>query len=260
MTSQATQTPPTTQHEKIRQLRLRANPVTYTSVRASDARAAAVGDDMTGKAYFCVWGVRDTYGTMFMKGCCSRSIDLRGPNSTASQKILMCWQHDPKDPIAQFTEIKEDDYGLYGAYKLDDPESVPSSKRAKAQINSGTINQYSIGFDYMWDKMEYDEKTDSIILKEIDLFQMDPVTTASLADTHTLRSRSEYDKRIEFLNEETDDFIKSLPRSKQLDIRQLILRHKTLAKVDPALLETLSLTDPDETGDGFNISSLVKLF
>ena len=246
-------------HEKIRQLRLRANPVSYNSVASSESRAA-VTDDLEGEAYFCVWGVRDTYGTMFMKGCASRSINARGPNSNSNQKILMCWQHDPKDPIAQFVSITEDDYGLKARWRFDDPEAVPNAKRAYSQIRSGTINGYSIAFDYVWDKMEYDEKTDSIIIKEIELFQMDPVTWPSISETYTVRSKDEYDKNLELLQEETSDFIKSIPRKQQLELRQLISRHKTLANIDPALLKPLDATDPDEVRDVINFTSLIKLF
>jgi len=35
------------------------------------------------------------------------------------------------------------------------------------------------------------------------------------------------------LNDETEDFIKSIPRKQQLELRQLITRHKSLAKIEP---------------------------
>lgn len=233
--------------------------MTYSPVPEASAKASM--SDLEGEAYFCVWGVRDTYGTQFMKGAFSRSITHRGPNSTGNQKILMCWQHDRRDPIAQFTEIIEDDYGLRGKWKMDDPESVPSAKRAIAQIRSGTINQYSIAFNYLWDKMEYDEKSDSILIKEAELLQMDPVTIASIEETHTIRSKDDYDTRLLALNEETEDFIKSIPRKQQYELRQLLTRQISLAKIDPSALrqKALESSDPVEAGE-INFSSLIKLF
>src|SRR5437870_13601411 len=95
-------------HPKISQLKTRATPINYTTMSV-DNRGELV-DDLTGKAYLWVWNVRDSYGTMWMKGSWAKSIRERGPESTANQKIAFCWQHDITDPIGRFTKLVEDTY------------------------------------------------------------------------------------------------------------------------------------------------------
>jgi len=234
-------------HNKIKELQLRAAPINYSST-VVDAKGNLTEDGKGGKAYFCIWGVRDTYGTSFMKGCFSKSIRERGPESSANQKIAFCWQHDVKDPIGRFLVLREDDMGLYGEWEFDDVECVPSAKRAKAQIGSGTINGYSFGFEYLWDKMEYDEPTDTIVIKEAELYEGSPVTFASIKETKTVRSMDDLESEKSFLDDDTAEFIKGIPRSKQLELRQLIARHISLAKVKPDELRhnPLKLNEPIE--------------
>jgi len=228
-------------HPKIKALKQRAKPITYSTMAVRedgtlvDAKTSV--EERTVRGYLIVWGVVDSYGTMFMKGCCAKSIRERGPESDSKYKIVMLWQHRMDEPIGQFTVLKEDDYGLYFEAVLDDPDEVPTAKRALAQINSGTVNNLSVGFDYVWDKMEYDENLDCILLKEIELYEGSPVTLGSIEETYFIRSAGDAEAAREALNEETEDFIRSIPRSKQLELRQLIYRHISLAEAKPDELQ-----------------------
>ena len=229
-------------HSKIKELQLRSAPINYSST-VVDAKGELNEAEDGGKAYFCIWGVRDSYGTAFMKGCFSKSIRERGPESSANQKIAFCWQHDVRDPIGRFLVLREDEIGLYGEWQFDDIEAVPSAKRAKSQIRSGTINGYSFGFEYLWDKMEYIEEDDVILIKEAELYEGSPVTCAAIKETKTVRSIAELETEKQFLDSDTEDFIKSTPRSKQLELRQLIARHISLASVKPNELRQTSLNN-----------------
>lgn len=241
-------------HPKIKALKQRSAPVTYStlSVRAdgklTDNKMSV--EERTVKGYLIVWGVRDSYGTMFMKGCCSKSINDRGPQSSSKYKITFLWQHRQDDPIGQFAILKEDDYGLYFEAIVDDPEEVPTAKRALSQIKSGTINQFSAGFDYVWDKMEYDDSTDSILLKEIDLYEGSAVTIGANMETYAIRSAQDLSQAKEDLHDETEDFIRNIPRKQQFELRQLIARHISLAKVEPDELRqnTLDNSEPKKVG------------
>lgn len=181
------------------------------------------------KQYFAIWGVRDSYGTAPLKGAFKKSIQERGPKSSAKSKIIVLWQHDPKDPLCLPNIIKEDDTGLYAEYE---PDDVPSGDRCVTQVRSGTINQGSYGFDYVWDKMEYEEETDTVYMKECDLFELSPVTFGSCSETFVKRN-AEGNLVDEFLIEETEDLIKQLPRQYHLELRNLIDRHIALAKSQP---------------------------
>ncbi|MBA3971801.1 MAG: HK97 family phage prohead protease, partial [Bacteroidetes bacterium] len=160
-------------------------------------------------------------------------------------KITLLWQHDTKDPIGQITVLKEDDYGLYFEAKIDD---VPNGTRALRQIKSGTLNQFSIGFNYVWDQMEYNDDTDTIIVREIELFEGSVVTIASNAETYAMRSPEQLTQDADDLLNDTEDFIKTIPRKQQLELRQLIAKHISIAQVRPLALRQKAPdpVDPDE--------------
>lgn len=240
-------------HSKIKDLQLRAAPIT-TSQSYIDKDGQLVMVDLkqevdiesrTVKGYLAVFGIPDTYRTVAVKGCFAKSIQERGPQSQSKQKIAYLWQHDPRDPIGQFTVLQEDDYGLYFEAVLDE---VPSGERALRQIKSGTINQFSYGFDYIWDKMEYEEVRDVVLMYEVNLMEGSPVTFGSNAETYAIRSKQDYENQKNILDLDTEDFISSIPRSKQLELRQLIARQISLAKVQPNELRQISLT-PNEPSE-----------
>lgn len=232
-------------HAKIDALKLRANPVTMSGsyvdaagqLQTVDLKLEVREEDRIVKGYLTVWGVKDTYGTVMVKGCCAKSIRERGPKSTSKQKIAHLWQHEIDNPTGQFLVLEEDDYGLYFEARLDD---VPIGERELKQIRSGTLNQFSIGFDYVWDKMEYEEERDAVILHEIELMEGSVVTFGSNEETYALRSLADVNEAKELLIEETEDFLKKIPRSLQLELRQLITKHVTLTSAtEPEALRKL---------------------
>ena len=225
-------------HPKIKELTKRASALNYrgayidASGELQNFDMKLTVEDKTIKGYLAVWGIVDTYGTVFVRGCCAKSINERGPASNSKQKIAFLWQHEVCDPIGRFTKLVEDDYGLYFEAEVDD---VENGIRALMQIRSGTLNQFSIGFDYIWDKLEYDEAIDAIIVKECVLFEGSVVTFGSNAETYAVRSPEQLEQLVEQLNDDTYHFIKSLPSNKQLECRQLIKRHASLHSIKPEI-------------------------
>lgn len=218
-----------TLHSKVKELQLRAAPVTYTSAPA-DYKLNT--EDRTIKGYLSVFGVRDSFGTVFVRGCFAKSINDRGPQSNSKYKIPLLWQHDMRDPIGRITVLQEDDYGLYFEAEIDD---VPNGNRALTQVRSGTINQFSHGFDYIWtdEAIRYDEKTDSFLLSEVILWEGSAVTRGSNHETFAIRSTEDYEQAMQELREDTEALISQIPRKHQYELRQLITRHTSLAKAKP---------------------------
>lgn len=251
-------------HQKVKELKLRAMPINYSGMSVNgngdlvpdtddgiDMKASATDNII--KGYLCVWGVRDTYGTMFVKGCFAKSLQDRGPDSSAKYKVTFLWMHDQRDPIGRFNVLKEDDYGLYFEAEVDTMPSVPNGQRAVDQVRSGTLNQFSIGFDYIWDKVEYDSNTDCLMLLEVELFEGSVVTIGSNSETYACRSIEEYTDVKENLDSETNDLLKFIPRNKHLEFRQLLKRHIALAKVEPQELKAQALIDEKRAaGDSEN--------
>lgn len=125
---------------------------------------------------FAAYGYKDSDDDILVNGCFAKSIQERGPESSTNRKIAFLWQHDMKDPIGKILKIEEREDGAYAEVRLSNFDAVPNAKRAYYQLMSGDINQFSFGFGYIWDKMEYDEEQDAYIIKEVKLYEISVVT------------------------------------------------------------------------------------
>ena len=132
---------------------------------------------------FASFGNTDSDRDLLVKGCFAKSISERGPESSTNRKIAFCWQHDIKDPIGKIEKIEEREDGAYAVVKLCDFEAVPNAKRAYSQLQDGSINQFSFGFNYVWDKVEYDEEQDCFVVKEVKLHEISIVTMGANEQT-----------------------------------------------------------------------------
>lgn len=236
-------------HPKIKALKLRAAPINYsnTSINQYGALQDTESDldKRIIKGYLCLFNSRNLHGEIYLKGAFAKSIRERGPGTGGSYEIKFLWQHKQDDPLSLFKVLLENDIGLYFETKpLDD---VPSAQRALNQLRSHTLNNFSHGFDYVWDKMEYDEKTDSIMIKEAALYEGSVVTIPSEMGTYAVRSAA----TIETLYDDTEDFIYSLPRKVQMEAREIFARHKALIISEPLEADATALpekTEPKATG------------
>src|SRR5699024_11709804 len=69
--------------------------------------------------YAAIFNNIDKSGDMLLKGCFSKSIQERGPESSANDKIIMLWMHDMHEPIGRITLLQEDEKGLYFEASID---------------------------------------------------------------------------------------------------------------------------------------------
>lgn len=236
------------QLKRIQDLRLKSKPVSYSNYFVDGAgklqqqvidlklKAVNSGDDRTIEGYLAVFGVKDMDGEIFIKGCFARSIAEHGPDSNANFKILMLWCHKQDDPIGRFLELKEDDYGLYFKAAID---KVPSGDRTLVQVKSGTINQFSFGFLHVWDSVEWDDTSDALLNYEVQLFEGSPVSIGNNMETYAIKSAGDFSAAKENLDYETEELLKGLPRSKQLELKQLITKHINLAQIAPGNRESV---------------------
>lgn len=142
------------------------------------AKDAAVVDESKRivEVKFASFGNVDSDGDLLVKGCFAKSIQERGPGAATNRKIAFVWQHDIKDPIGKILSIDEREDGAYASVQLSNFDAVPNAKRAYYQLQDGDINQFSFGFEYIWDKLDYDEALDAFIVKEVKLYEISPVT------------------------------------------------------------------------------------
>lgn len=130
----------------------------------------SVSDSGEFEGYGSVFGVKDSYSDIVVPGAFTKSLeDWKAKN----QLPAMLWQHQYDEPIGIYKEMKEDDVGLYvrGQLLID---GDPVAKRAYAHMKAGSITGLSIGFRLIdW---EYDKTKEAYLLKEIDLWEVSPVT------------------------------------------------------------------------------------
>lgn len=240
-------------HQKIQELRnsVGHEPIHYfypsraaIEKKPMEVRLAHVSEENPRliKQYFCIFGVADDRGTVPMKGSFKKSIEERGPNSKSTYKITVLNQHDQREPLCLPSVLREDEIGLYAEYTPD--EGIQANDNLVLRVKRGTINNGSYGFHYVWDKMEYDEKKDVIYMYEQELFEVSPVTIGSQQGTFVVRAANGL-MIDEFLEEDTENIIKQVPRKHQLELRTVINRHISLAKSQP-LEETRKALDEDK--------------
>lgn len=132
---------------------------------------------------FASFGNKDSAGDILIRGCFAKSINERGPESATNRKIAFLWQHNIADPIGKILKIEELEDGAYAEVQLSNFDAVPNAKRAWFQMNDGDINQFSFGYRYVWDKMEYDDEQDAYIIKEVVLHEISIVTLGCNEET-----------------------------------------------------------------------------
>lgn len=217
-------------NHKIDQFRKTAAPIAYNNV-VIDKRSASLLEDRVVEGYGVIWGTRNAHGEKFTKGCFAKSINEQGPGSGSNYQIKFRDEHGKVCSL--FAELKEDEIGLYfRTVPLDD---VQWANDLLVQLKSGSINNFSLGFRFIWDKVEWDEETDSLVVLEAKLFEISAVAIPSDTTTFAIRSEEE----IEYLQEDTEDFILSLPKSKQLEARKIITRNISLASQKEPLKVTI---------------------
>lgn len=129
------------------------------------------------KGYPIVWNSKNDYGEILIKGSCANSLNARGVNSTGGNKITILLQHDTTKPLCVPYDLYEDEYGLFFRGSIAD--NIAYCDDAVEQIRQGILTQLSYGFNYVWDKVEYDNDRDAYILKEIKLYEISLVTFSS---------------------------------------------------------------------------------
>lgn len=137
--------------------------------RAFTLSLKATGDDGTIEGYGSVFGVRDNWDDIIAKGAFAASL---AAHKAAGTMPAMLWQHSSDAPIGVWTDMVEDDKGLYikGQLVMD----TVRGKEAHALLKAGAINGLSIGF--MSKQWAYDRDTDVRTLTEVDLWEVSLVT------------------------------------------------------------------------------------
>jgi HK97 family phage prohead protease len=216
-------------HPKIQELKRRAAPIQFSSTSVDrNGNIESLLDKRQVEGYAVLWSTINSYQERVNKGAYTRSIRENGPASGAAYEIKLTDEHGRA--LALFEELKEDEVGLYFRSKPFDV--VPWAEPVLTQLRSGTLNNFSVGFQYIFEpnSIMWNDADEVLEIYQARLFEIAVVAVPADQGTFALRSHSEEEE--ELLYEETESFIKSLPKKNQLELRRLIARHKSLAQDD----------------------------
>ena len=106
---------------------------------------------------------------MIKDGAFTKTLRQRG-----AKGVKLLYQHKTDMPIGVFSQIKEDDHGLYVKGKL--ALGTTAGRDAYELMKMGALDGLSIGFKVNPKEVMYDKRTGKRIIKELDLMEVSLVT------------------------------------------------------------------------------------
>lgn len=214
----------------LQELKIRAAAINYSTVSVNETGeledSASLLDKRIVEGYGCIWGRQNNHGEIFHRGAFAKSILENGPKSGAAYEIKFRDEHGRA--CALFETLIEDEIGLY--FRTKPLDSVSWSDDLLIQLRSGTINNFSNGFGFIFTEKatKYNEDKNLFDIYEAKLFEISAVAIPSDMETFRMRSL----KPLEMWDL-TEDFIKSLPRKNQLEARHIFAQYKALEVEEP---------------------------
>lgn len=211
--------------------------------------------------YGAVFNNVDKADDVLLKGCFAKSISDRGPLSNANDKIIFLWQHDMREPIGRITELKEDDHGLYFEAEIDD---VERGNQALKQLQSGTLNQFSIGYNYVWEKCEWGTTADgkeAFMVGEVVLHEISVVSIGCNGETEFLGMKAgDTVDQYKQLAEDIDEAVKGMSAHDKEAVHNVIRKAMSLAAAKPKQDASLEAKQADENENKkYNLFNEIKL-
>ena len=120
--------------------------------------------------YGSIFGNEDQGNDIVQKGAFTKSLEQRPPS-----KVKMLFQHKTDEPIGVFTEIYEDQKGLFVKGQL--AMGTQKGRETYELLKIGALDGMSIGFKADPTKQSYNENKRGVrTLKEVDLMEISLVT------------------------------------------------------------------------------------
>jgi len=219
--------------------------------------------------YLAKFNNLDSDNDIIRPGAFKKSISERGPNSATNRKIAFLRYHNWEKQIGRFTELAEDENGLFAVGKLG---NSTIGNDALNDYKDGIIREHSIGFKYIQDKIRFVETDNQgggyFEVLEVALFEGSAVTFGANDETNVVDvSKSEdKDAKIDKIGAEIDIVVKAIINGQGTDERQYSLEMKlkylnaqllTLAKIDPFNKQSIK-SEPNEIIVPFDWNAVIK--
>ena len=133
-----------------------------------------LGDDETISGYASLFDEVDQGGDVVKVGAYGTSLDRL---KDAGIRVKLLWQHDPREPIGVWDEVREDKKGLFVKGRL--LTETQRGREAAALIRAGAIDGLSIGYRTV--KADRDAKGRRQ-LAELELWEVSLVTFPMLPE------------------------------------------------------------------------------
>ena len=208
------------------------------------------------KGYFAAFNNIDSDFDVIRAGAFAKSIAERGPESTGNRKIAHLRNHDFTHQIGRIDELGEDKHGLYFVSTLG---TSSKGEDAFRDYQEGIIREHSIGFQYIGDKIDFVEPSDSEFnsevghfeVREVKLFEGSAVTFGANSLTPVVdvaKGQEQVDYKLKRIKELTDTLETALKNGKGTDERlenieqmfaQLKQLQNSLEIKEPSVKDTL---------------------
>lgn len=126
------------------------------------------------EGYASVFGLRDQGGDVVQSGAYARSLQAL---AQSGRRVKMLWQHEAREPIGIWDEVKEDATGLYVRGRL--LTEISRAREAAALIEAGAIDGLSIGYRTV---RASKDRQGHRTLSELELWEVSLVTFPMLPD------------------------------------------------------------------------------
>lgn len=128
------------------------------------------------EGYASVFGVQDSDGDVIVKGAFQKSI---AKFEAKGKMPKMLWQHNPTMIVGKYTEIREDDYGLWVKGSL--IMEVEKGREAYALMKAGQLDAMSVGFN-IGESRPMSNSGRGQVIDEADLWEISLVTWGANPD------------------------------------------------------------------------------
>lgn len=140
------------------------------------------------EGYCSRFGLLDRGGDIMQPGAFKASLA-----SWRKRKLMppVLWQHDSSKPVGAWTELKEDDVGLWGRGKL--LLNIQAGKDARELVAAKIVTGLSIG--YVTEDRDYDRTTGARLLKKVELWEISLVTFPMLMEAQVASMKGDLEPK-----------------------------------------------------------------
>lgn len=164
--------------------------VVGTEFHIDRKRANESGGGIFFEGYASIFNTPDSYKDIILPGAFKKTIKEKGPKEDPKKGIVKSgikalWQHNPDWPFGLPVVMNEDSTGLFHRTQV---SATKENEDRLTYMEDTVVDGESIGFitlDSDWDEEDEDDYWPTRYIKEVDLWEISPVTFPAHSDAVT---------------------------------------------------------------------------